>query len=202
MVVTNSSFRQWTGELMAIPADVRKSIRKTVFARADDYDYMRRSRPENQRFIQSLTNDPLVGGRLADFMPREKVRTYIKDAILNAYAKTKNYENQSINYLQEISNALGSDAELIEAGGSTRTPLIIAKTQDGRLVVAKVGTVLKWETAVRHVAESLVNSNASNAKGEIVRMILLRGDGAGINGGDANLLRRAAQVLGFHVVTM
>jgi hypothetical protein len=37
--------------------------------------------------MNSLVDSPEIGGRLREYMTGEEVRTYIKDTLLNAYAK-------------------------------------------------------------------------------------------------------------------
>ena len=72
-----------------LPADVRKTIKKLVFARADEFGYGSRSRTENGAFLTSLVEDPQIGGTLKLYMSEIAVRTYIKDGVLNAYAKAE-----------------------------------------------------------------------------------------------------------------
>lgn len=185
---------------MPIPSTVRDEIVSAVTIRADNHDYMHRDRNENRIFIQALTTDPNIGGRLADFMGRDRVRTYIKDSILNAYAKKKNYGAKSPDYITALSISLGSNFKLVDSIGSKRTPLIIARSGSGGHVIAKVGTVLKWETAVRHCAEFVVRTNRLNHSTDVQLVVLLQGANVIKNAAEQALLVEAALVLGIKAI--
>ena len=80
-----------------LPADKQKRIRALIFGKADQFGYATSGRIENGRFLDQLVNDPEIGGVLKEYMEKERVRTYIKDAVLNAYTKrlTRNALTQS-----------------------------------------------------------------------------------------------------------
>ena len=46
-----------------LPNDVSKPIKKLIFARADEFEYGSRSRTENGAFLNSLAEDPQIGGK-------------------------------------------------------------------------------------------------------------------------------------------
>ena len=72
-----------------IPQGPRKEIFAYVYEKADEHRYLEKSRPENTLFMENLGRDPKVGGRLESYMEATKVKTYIKDTILNKYAKDR-----------------------------------------------------------------------------------------------------------------
>ena len=80
-----------------LPADKQRRIKKLIFSRADQFGYATSGRIENGRFLDQLVNDPEIGGVLKEYMEKERVRTYIKDGVLNAYTKqlTRNALTQS-----------------------------------------------------------------------------------------------------------
>ncbi|MCU0242575.1 MAG: hypothetical protein MUF51_09165, partial [Vicinamibacteria bacterium] len=59
-----------------------------VFKLADDFGYLSKGRPENAKFMVTLV-DSAIGRELAQFMPKAEVKTYLKDAVLNRYAKDR-----------------------------------------------------------------------------------------------------------------
>lgn len=185
---------------MKLPKQVRDEVSGLVEARADAHSYMSRSRTENREFMQLLTDDPAIGGRLADFMPKEKVRTYIKDSILNAYAKRKSYGRGRLNYESLMSNHYREPISVIETSGGTLTPLIIARGEQTGFIVAKVGSVLKWETAVRHVAEFLVRSSVLGGQSSIRRVVILQGDHSASNSAQRVALGEALKMLDFEPI--
>jgi hypothetical protein len=185
---------------MKIPPAIRDQIVELVALRADAHSYMSRSRTENREFIQQLTLDPEVGGRLADFMPKERVRTYIKDSILNAYAKKKNYGRIRPNYIDILSEYFSEEISQIETAGGSLTPLIVARGKASGFVVAKVGSVLKWETAVRHIAEYLVKTNNLGGQAEVAKVVILQGDHFSMNSAQKAALGAAASVLGIRSI--
>ena len=71
----------------SLPKNVQTEIRKAVYKKAEEFGYMECGRIESGRFIDTLVEDPEVGCVLIEYLPKERVRTYIKDGVLNAYAK-------------------------------------------------------------------------------------------------------------------
>jgi hypothetical protein len=185
---------------MKIPNTIRNEVVELVERRADAHSYMSRSRTENREFIQQLTTDPEIGGRLADFMSKERVRTYIKDSILNAYAKRKNYGRTRPNYIELLGGFFSEEISQIETTGGSLTPLIVARGENLGLLVAKVGSVLKWETAVRHIAEYLVKTDNLGGQTEVTKVVILQGDHLSMNSAQKAALRAAGNILGVQIV--
>jgi hypothetical protein len=92
-----------------------------------------------------------IGVVLARYMPRESVRTYIKDAILNRYSKDKHKDAKPTNLRAVIKNAF--DVDTADIGDTGTTDIALWKSVDKKLpdqfVVVADGTYLKWETALR-----------------------------------------------------
>ena len=72
-----------------IPDPARQNIFDAAFKEFDDHQYLTKSRPENADLMDRLIEHPDIGAKLQNFIPKEKVRTYIKDTILNNYAKKR-----------------------------------------------------------------------------------------------------------------
>jgi hypothetical protein len=133
--------------MMKVPYDVAKEIKELVFEEADQVRYLSQSRTNNGVFLENLVNKPEVGGRLADYMAKTEVKTYIKDAILNRYAKDKLSQQRPTELKSVIQTIIGlTNAELVEESAAKGIKLY--KASD-KFVVVSDGTYLKWETALR-----------------------------------------------------
>lgn len=69
----------------ALPKNIQAKVKRAVYKKADEFGYMECGRIESGRFLDILVDDPDVGKIIIEYMPKERVRTYIKDGILNAY---------------------------------------------------------------------------------------------------------------------
>lgn len=154
-----------------IPEKVAKNVKQTVYLEADKVNYLSRSRTENGIFLAQLVSMPTVGGKLSQYMRKDAIRTYIKDAILNRYSKDKTGEAKPDDLCLIISQIFGLEAQLIEENSKTKTSLFYAEGGMHVIVVAD-GTVLKWETALRK-ALVLVASTPLTERCETTVSILL-----------------------------
>ncbi|EIH0504556.1 hypothetical protein LGG32_004558, partial [Escherichia coli] len=128
-----------------IPDKIAKSIKQTVYNEADKVNYLSRTRTENGNFLAQLVSMPSVGGKLSQYMRKDAVRTYIKDAILNRYSKDKTGEAKPNDVEEIILETFKIDACLIEDNSKNKTSLYYGDNGNKIIVVAD-GTVLKWET--------------------------------------------------------
>lgn len=127
-----------------------KKIKDSVYLKADEFEYLKRSRTDNGKFIDSLVSAPEVGVVLANFMSKSEIRTYIKDAILNRYSKDKTIESRPNNLIEVIYNKLGIKTILLEK--DSRSGIELYKCEDYSqdvYVVVVDGTYMKWETALK-----------------------------------------------------
>ena len=133
-----------------LPADKQKRIRALIFGKADQFGYATSGRIENGRFLDQLVNDPEIGGVLKEDMEKERVRTYIKDAVLNAYTKrlTRNALTQSTpeSIIHAVYNVEASKIQEVEN-------VTVLRAANGVLYVLSSGRVLKWETALKKALE-------------------------------------------------
>jgi hypothetical protein len=130
-----------------VPYDIAKQIKQAVFQEADDVRYLSQSRTSNGVFLEQLISKPEIGGRLAEYMAKTEVKTYIKDAILNRYSKDKLKENKPSDLKKIIHSTLSlKNAEHVESAANQGIELYKA---GGKFVVVADGTYLKWETAMR-----------------------------------------------------
>jgi len=137
-----------------IPKKQADSIKALVCTKADKCDYITRSRTENTQFLDELVDDPEVGGVLSQFYAKGKVRTYIKDGILNAYTKkfTKDVLAK-VSPTKTIQKAYNVSSSIILLGKGKESRMSVSRANDGRIFVVSGGTVLKWETALRTALE-------------------------------------------------
>ena len=178
----------------SLPTALQRKIRSTVFARADEYGYAARGRIENGAFMDDLIADPEIGGCLKEYMEERKVRTYIKDGILNAYTKEKAKEIQAQHTSSSIVKKIyGMNAEEIAIQGNISVCCSAGKD----IFVISPGTVLKWETALRKALEYVVNlpdaTRASNNIHICIKLAVINHD---ITSGDKKQIQASLALIG------
>jgi hypothetical protein len=131
-----------------IPNKVAKEIKDLVYQKADEVNYLARSRTDNGVFFDQLVEMEDVGERLFQYMRKAEIRTYIKDAILNRYSKDKKQEERPQKLEQVIKELLDVDAEQVEFDKSKQITLY-KDISNSCFIVIVDGTFLKWETALR-----------------------------------------------------
>lgn len=128
-----------------LPPKLVLEVREAIYKRADEFGYAYRNRLENGRFMNSLITDPSIGGKLAEYMSRDTIRTYIKDGVLNRY--TKEIIKKSLSDVSSVGIVKKVyDEESVEI--SSRRPITICANKE-RIFIISSGTVAKWETALR-----------------------------------------------------
>lgn len=138
-----------------IPKNVSKEVRRVAYAKCEAYGYSSRSRTENTTFMNSLVDFPEIGGRLREYMTGEEVRTYIKDTILNAYAKAiVKHKLDSTEPLDVIKALYSETAAYVAKKEDTH----IYRAVSGKMYVVQAGTLLKWETALRRALECVAGT--------------------------------------------
>lgn len=148
-----------------LPEDVREVIRQLVYELADQANYLAQGRIENGQFMTQLVNDPQVGGILREYMPEGEVKTYIKDAVLNRYAKEKR-ANAKDGYSTEalIAESFGASVKIEEKG---RVSLFRSTERTASYCVVGNGTSDKWETALRHALIYVTNLPEDTQKQDV-----------------------------------
>ena len=172
-----------------LPNDVSKDIKKMTFEKADAFVYGSRSRTENGAFINSLVEDPEIGGKLREYMPADAVRTYIKDGVLNAYAKAlvrKKFNKISLK--EVIKRVYGVSADQVGKVNNTQ----IYRTEDNMVILINSGTFLKWETALRKLLESVAcNPQITDCASSVNLCLLLAVSDGEMSFGDQQQIERA-----------
>ncbi|HBT75945.1 MAG TPA: hypothetical protein DEB39_03270 [Planctomycetaceae bacterium] len=180
-----------------IPPEIAKEIKQIVFCEADRENYLARSRPENGAFLNRLVAMPTVGEKLLEYMSKAGVRTYIKDAILNAYSKEMAQKKRPKNISAIIKKIFKLQAvEHVESQSALQTEIYVTASKDHFIVVAD-GTYLKWETALRKALYCVAGSPFAAVKDvEIKILLLLFARGCKIPKSDLTSLERALSICG------
>ncbi len=151
----------------ALPQSVRGKIKDAVFKKADEFGYMECSRIESGRFIDTLVEDADIGRVLIEFMPKERVRTYIKDGVLNAYAKGLTKKALATSTPEKtIKDVYHETASVVVTGKGKQSGLFVLRSTKGTFYVVSGGTVLKWETALRKALDIIANTPRLIVKGQ------------------------------------
>lgn len=141
-----------------LPRNIQAKVKKAVFEKADEFGYMESGRIANGRFIDTLVDEPMVGQVLIEYMPKERVRTYIKDGILNAYAKEFTKKVLAvIDPEKTIEATYGVKASVIQTCKGKQKGVYVLRSEAEKIYVVSGGTVLKWETALRKALEIIAN---------------------------------------------
>ena len=158
-----------------LPKNIQRKIKRAVFKKADEFGYRECGRIESGRFLDKLVDDTEVCHVLVEYMAKEKVRTYKKDGVLNAYAKSLTQKALASSAPEEtIFDAFGEVAAIIQEGKGKQNGLYVLRGESGSIYVLSSGTVLKWETALRKALDIIANEPnlTINNKAPIIFLIL------------------------------
>ena len=174
-----------------IPRDTANDLKERVFNKADEVGYLSLSRTDSQDFMDQLVAAPDIGQVIAQFRKKERVRTYIKDAILNRYSKDKARDARPDNLAPIIKRQFGFPVVVIEEAED----IVLYRSSDGSLsqyVLVANGSYIKWETALKkallYLPDKPFSQNNDTAVGV---MLTLFCSGTKINNADKEHLRKA-----------
>ncbi|MGG1660907.1 hypothetical protein [Brevibacillus sp. NRS-1366] len=183
---------------MRIPDTIRDEILERIFQLADREGYLTNNRVNNANFMERLLSNPEVGGMLEAFMPKEKVRVYIKDSMLNRYAKDRRSVTEE-KLLETLTGTFQESVLLIE----TKNDVSLFKMSSGSHIVTTVGSYVKWETALRKIL-LYIGKNRCLRDGEfsLKKMIVISTGGVPIPTGEEDVLKRALSEVGVGVLVL
>lgn len=72
---------------MSVPANIREEMRARLWSEADRLNWSTLSASDKSRYYTIWTETEDLGGRLGHYIDPRKVRVYIKDTLLKAYAR-------------------------------------------------------------------------------------------------------------------
>jgi hypothetical protein len=181
-----------------VPSKIQKEIKAAVYEKADAHGYMHRDRTENGVFMENLVKDAEVGGRLAEYMLKAELKTYIKDAILNRYAKDKTAAALAASAGELIRREFSQDSDVIESKKNSRISL--HRLANGDLLIVAGGTLLKWETALRKVLEYIAKApGLPPEKGPLKVLLNLATNNRCLTESDKGLIKNALGFVGVKV---
>ena len=177
-----------------MPRKVMMEIRELVYQRLDAVNYLAQGRIENGQFMEQLSRDPVVGGRIAEYTGREKVKTYIKDALINRYAKERTKPPSDLS--TTVAGVVGEKVSTrVDDGGARDISLYRGGST---LVVVSCGRFLKWETALRKLLEYMGRKRSrlehNSARRPVLMLVLMTG-GKRISSADKELLERSLEAI-------
>lgn len=186
----------------SMPKEVRDEIFETVYKKADEFGYMACDRVQSGQFMDLLVEDPKVGLVLIDYMPKERVRTYIKDTILNKYTKLVNNRALAAKTPEAtINEVFVVDAAVIDNVTSKGNVLSILRAESGAIFVVSSGTVLKWETALRKALEIIASKPTLTIEGKAPSICLkLSTSNQELTDADKELIKSALGAVGVKAV--
>ena len=180
-----------------LPKEISKEVKNRIFARADAVDYACQTRTDNGAFLDSLTNDPEIGGLLRNHMPADAVRTYIKDGVLNAYAKeVVRSKLGKVNFETVICQVYNADARLVGKWKDVR----IYRDSNNNAYLLHTGTYMKWETALRKLLEFVASNTTLNDNSNSVFLCLVLAVSNGeMSFGDQEQIEKALRYINVRV---
>ena len=180
-----------------LPDNVRKAIKERVFTLADKIGYSNQSRKDNGMFLNSLVNDPEVGGVLKEYIPLVGIRHYIKDAFLHDYARTQNRKKlDKISFEDVIYKTFEVRAQFV---GSIKNAYIY-RDDTNNVYLLHLGTYLKWETALRKLLECIIaNPNLEQNAQKVYLCLVLTVSNGEMSFGDQEQVKKALQYIRVHV---
>lgn len=176
-----------------MPRAVMTEIRKLVYQRLDAVNYLAQGRVENGKFMEQLARNPVIGGRIAEYTGKEKVKTYIKDALINRYAKERTKPPSDLS--PTVVGVVGEKVARVDGGGDRDIRLYRG---GGTLVVVSCGRLLKWETALRKLLEYMGRNGGRlehSSSRRLVLMLVLMTGGKRIPSSDKELLERSLKTI-------
>ena len=131
------------------PGEVRAKIVNIVFNACETSGYLTQSRVENTKFMESLLENPKVGGVLSKYMSKQDMWKYLKDGIINQFPKQKAVESRPDDISTIVKKKFGFSVN--ELGKDKKLDSILYKNRnkDTEFVVVSYGTYEKWETALK-----------------------------------------------------
>jgi len=181
-----------------LPEQVRSKLICLVYKMADEFAYMECDRVKNSQFMDMLVEDPDVGGVLREYMQKERVRTYIKDTILNRYTKDATSKTLSSKTPEQtIKEEYDKEACVIQKLRGSAYNCYVLRANTGNIYIVSEGTSLKWETALRKGLEIIANEPNLTISGIVPSLCLkLSLAGQSLTAADKNLIRTALSAAG------
>jgi hypothetical protein len=176
-----------------IPHDKVDLIRRRVYEELDKAKYLASSRTDNAILLENLCANPNIGGIVGLYYPKERIRTYIKDAVINRYAKEhKRTQRPAFEKQIEFCSKKYLVGTFLPLNSGDKKVILMKAAESPIFVVIVEGTLLKWESALRtgllFVASRPIGANPQS----IVHIVLsLFIGGVSVTPSDKKLLAKA-----------
>jgi hypothetical protein len=158
---------------ISIPNNKRQEIRKIAYKALDDADYLAMSQEQASEFMNLLLNRQDIGGELAKYIKRERIRTYIKDSVVNNYSKEKTKEAIPKDPRPILKSLFDIRAEESHKEAGLQLYKSINADKPNEYVVISEGTILKWETALRKALLFISAKPFSKSASDVHILLLL-----------------------------
>lgn len=183
-----------------IPTKLRNEVFKSACEKADAHNYLRKDRVANGQFIDNLVVDPDVGKRLSEYKTKDRLRTYIKDTLLNRYAKQKINTEVPRDVDKYIESVFNRKSFEISYKSSDRVSLHRFDESQDLLIVAR-GTYIKWETAIRKALEYIsACPGVPSDEGGLEILLVITTTGRVLTNPDKTSLTKALDLIGIKLV--
>ena len=74
---------------MSVPENIRTEVLERLAKAADEAGWLSLAATTKSRYYTNWASDPGIGGRLAPFLDPDRVRLYIKDALIKPYTRAR-----------------------------------------------------------------------------------------------------------------
>lgn len=115
--------------MQRIPTDLRNAVAQAIIQRAIDLSWDDMSMAERSRIYEAWVDDPLIGGRLIAYIPRSRIRVWIKDGPMKEYARARRglgpyaqYVTNPNNHEDEICAKVLGSAWIVKPGSADVKP--------------------------------------------------------------------------------
>lgn len=178
-----------------LPKHIETKIKDYVYTLADNHNYLSAGKSDNGQFMDRLVSDPQAGKLLEPFMGRDRIRTYIKDAILNRYTKQRRKQSKPSELDSFFSEKLGVKCHEIE---SVREITFFRCDTGGHFthIVSVDGTYMKWETALRKALLFAGNKPFSSNVGNKILVHLNLFTPNPVTESDKKAIRKGLKIIG------
>jgi hypothetical protein len=156
-----------------IPTNIRNRIREIAYKALDEANYLAMSQNQASEFMNSLLVMPSVGVEIAKYTKRERVRTYIKDSIVNNYSKDKIREAVPKDPKPIIKSIYKFSAEESHKQPGLHLYKSTSAERPNEYVVISEGTILKWETSLKRALLFISSKPFSKTADEVHILLFL-----------------------------
>ena len=175
-----------------LPTRVKQQVETRGFDLLNEWQYLNRTRVENSQFMDQLVDHPEIGKKLSEFLDRAGVRKYIKDVIVNKYAKLKRKMPRDLG--AELESWLGEPVHEIE--WVNRDKLSLHRSESGTYLITARTTFIKWETGLRKILLYCADKPNLHSKHDVQKCLAIFEHGATVNQADKNHLQKALDSIG------